>query len=211
MVSTPIVGAPMTAAAEEAPPTSVPGIPGPGVSVPAQTPTPTPAPAEPATAAPGDTGPQADPAYGDFNNPDVRDFPAPKGKDVVIVAYPERSKTNLITMGALGAGGVILGAVGLYFHLDARSASDEVAANGFTGQPWSADKQATYDRAESSSTKAGVFYGLGGALLLATAITYIITEPSPETMVIHPHTDPKPTAVIAPTKGGALVGGAWRF
>ena len=35
--------------------------------------------------------------------------------------------------------------------------------------------------------RAGVLYGVGGALLIATAITYIVTEPEAETTVIHPH------------------------
>jgi hypothetical protein len=56
-----------------------------------------------------------------------------------------------------------------------------------------------------------VFYGIGGGLLLATAITYIATEPGPETIVIEPHVSRKPTALVAPTRGGAIVGGAWRF
>jgi hypothetical protein len=209
MVSAPMLGAPRTAAADDPAPTAVPGIPGPGVNVPAPAPTPAPAPApaEPPPAAPADTAPPGDPAY----NPDVRNFPAPKGKDVVIVAYPERSKSNMILLGGLAATGAIMGAVGLYFHLDARSASDEVAAHNFTGQAWTADKQETYDRAHSSSTTAGVFYGIGAGLLLAAAITFIVTEPKPETMVIHPHSDPTPSALVAPIKGGAIVGGAWRF
>jgi hypothetical protein len=200
---------PITAAADDPPPTAVPGIPGPGVNVPAPAPTP---PAEPApTNAPGETAPKVDPAYGDYNNPDVRDFPAPKGKDVIIVAYPERTKTNMIVLGGLAAGGVVAGALGLYFHLDSRSAADEVSGHSFTGEIWTPDKQDALERAHSSSVAAGVFYGIGGGLLLATAIAYIVTEPEAETMVIHPHSDPKPTALIAPTRGGAVVGGAWRF
>jgi hypothetical protein len=203
------LGTPITAAAEEPAPTAVPGIPGPGVNVPQPAPTPTPAPAE--TSAPGDTAPKADPAYGDYNHPATGELPPARGKDVVIIAYPERSKTNMFMLGGLAAGGLLMGAVGLYFHLDARSASDEVAANSFTGEPWSPERQEVYDRAHSSSTAAGVFYGIGGALLLASAITFIVTEPKPETMVIQPHRDPKPTALVAPIKGGAIVGGAWRF
>jgi hypothetical protein len=210
MVSALVIGAPTIALADEPAPTPVPGIPGPGVNVPPPTPAPAPAP-QPAPAPPGDTAPKTDPAYGDYNNPDVRDFPAPKGKDVIVVAYPERSKRNIITLGGMAAGGLILGAVGLYYHLDSRSAADEVGAHSFSGEPWTADKQAAYERAHSSSVTAGVFYGIGGALLIATAITYIVTEPEAETMVIHPHTDPKPTALVAPIKGGAVVGGAWRF
>lgn len=209
-----ILAVPLTAAADEPtpPPTSVPGIPGPGVNVPG--PAPAPAPTD-ATSAPGETAPAsdapADPAYGERPNPDVRDFPAPRGKDVVIVSYPERSKQNMLVLGGMAATGVILGAVGLYFHLDSRSASNEVTAQSFTGEPWTPERQVTYDRAHSSSIVAGVMYGIGGGLLLATAIAFIVTEPEAETLVIQPHGSPKPTAVVAPIKGGALVGGTWRF
>ena len=89
--------------------------------------------------------------------------------------------------------------------------ADEVSGHSFTGEPWTANKQDAVDRAHSSSITAGVLYGIGGGLLLATAVAYIVTEPEPETMVIHPHSDPKPTALVAPVKGGAVVGGAWRF
>lgn len=214
-----LLAAPLTASADEPtpPPTSVPGIPGPGVNVPGPT-APAPSPSSspsPATSAPDaaqapspapgpapSPAPPTDPAYGD-----VRDFPAPKGKDIVIVGYPERSKSNIILLSSLAAGGVVMGAVGLYFNLDARSASDEVSANQATSLPWTADKQDAYDRAHRSSVTAGIFYGIGGGLLLASAIAYIVTEPKAETTIIHPHT----TALVAPTKGGAIVAGAWRF
>jgi hypothetical protein len=150
---------------------------------------------------------KVDPAYGEHPDADVRNFPAPRGKDFVIVSYPDRSSQNITTLAVLGGSGVVAGAIGLYFHMRYRSASDEVGADHFTGELWTPERQDLYDRAHSSSIAAGVFYGLGGGLLLATAITYIVTEPKPEKMVIHPHT----SAVVAPTRGGALVGGAWSF
>ncbi len=218
-----MIAVPISAAADEPPappptPTSTSTTSGPtfapgGVPLPPSTaPGNTPAPAAstvppPGTATPGDT-PGADPAYRGTPDPDVRTYRAPRSKDVVIVAYPERSKSNLIMLGALGGGGVVLGAVGLYFHLDSRSASSDVASHKPTGQPWTADKQDTYDRAHRSSVIAGVFYGVGGALVLATAVAYIITEPKAETMTIHPHTA---SALVAPTRGGAIVGGTWSF
>src|SRR5687768_13725597 len=201
------IAVPVTAVAEEAPPP-------PPEQLPAG-----PAPAEPApTTAPGETPPKVDPAYGDYPDrtlPEPADgrknFPAPRGKDIVIVAHPDRSKSNITVLAALGGGGVVFAAVGLYFHLDARTATSEVEASKFTGEPWTRERQATYERAESSSMLAGVFYGIGGALVLATAITYIATEPKAETITIHPYANPKPVALVAPTRGGAMVGGMWRF
>lgn len=189
----------------------------------APTPAPAPAPST-GTNAPGETPttaqpqpehpvdePKADPAYGGRPDADVRNFPSPRGKDVVIVAYPDRSTKNVAIMGALAGAGVVAGAFGLYFHLDSRSASDEVSAHKATNVPWTQDQQDTYDRANRSATAAGVLYGIGGGLILATAVMFIVTEPKPETMIIHPHVDPKPTALVAPTRGGAMIGGAWRF
>ena len=198
------IAVPVTAVAEEAPPQQLPAGP---------------APAEPPPAggAPGET-PKVDPAYGDYPDrtlPEPADgrknFPSPRGKDIVIVSHPDRSKSNITLLAALGGGGVVLAAVGLYFHFDARTATSEVEASTFTGEPWTRERQETYERAERSSTLAGVFYGVGGALVLATAITYIATEPKAEKIIIHPHTNPKPVALVAPTRGGAMVGGMWRF
>ena len=199
-----LVAVPITAAAQQAP-----------TPMPAPTPAPSPsdAPAsEPQAETPADAPkPNIDPAYGERPNRDVRDFPAPRGKDVVVVSYPERSKQNVYMLGGLAIGGALVGALGLYFHMDSRSATDDVAANKFLNVPWSAAHQDTYDRARSSSITAGVLYGVGGGLLLATAILYIATEPKPETITIQPRANPKPTALVAPTPGGAVVGGAWRF
>lgn len=206
------VAIPRFAAADE--PTGTPApppAPAPSTSAPDEAGTAGSAPARPAPEADPAYGerpdPEVDPAYGERADADVRSFPAPRGKDFVIVAYPDRSAKNITTLAALGGGGLVAGAIGLYFHLRYRSASDEVGADHFTGELWTRERQDLYDRAHDSSIAAGVFYGLGGGLLLATAITYIVTEPKPEKMVIHPHT----SALVAPTRGGAIVGGAWSF
>lgn len=191
-----------------------------GAPAPAPAPTPTAAPGQTPTAAPAGEPqpehptdePKPDPAYGERPEADTRNFPAPRGKDVVIIAYPDRTTKNLVTLGVIGGAGVVAGAIGLYFHLDSRDATDKVAAHSFTGQAWTPERQDAYDRAHSSATTAGVFYGIGGALVLATAVLYIATEPKPETMTIHPHTDYKPAALIAPLReGGAMAVGAWSF
>jgi hypothetical protein len=210
-----MVAAPVLALADEpATPTAPVGGSTPAPTAPAPASAPAPAPAEPPTAAPGETpvaDPKVDPAYGEKPEYDTRNFAAPRGKDVVVIAYPERTRKSILVMGGLAAGGALFGAVGLYFHLDSRSASNDVSAHENTGVPWSAAKADAYDRAHSSAVTAGVLYGIGGSLLLATAIVYIVTEPEAEKMVIHPHVDDKPSALVAPLPGGAMVGGAWRF
>jgi hypothetical protein len=194
-----LVAVPITAAAEEPAPASPPVQQPPATPPPAGGP-PGPAPQSPAEAPPGD------PAYGERPDPEVKNFPAPRGKDVVIVSYPERSKRNIYLLSGMAVGGAVVGMLGVYFHMDARSANDDVAASKFTGTAWTAERQETYDRAYGSGVTAGVLYGVGGGLLLATAIAYIVTEPKAENIIIHPH-----TATIAPTRGGAVVGTGWSF
>ncbi|HUS32828.1 MAG TPA: hypothetical protein VMZ53_30210 [Kofleriaceae bacterium] len=186
-------------------------------------PAPAPAPgpgAETAPSQPATPEPKADPAYGE--KPDPAYGPPPgstvpessgpsAGRDIYIKSYPDRSHKNVMGLSIAGGAAVVLGGVGLYFHLDSRSKSNDVSANKYTGEVWTAERQDTYDSANRSAVVAGVFYGIGGAVLIGTAIAYMITEPKMETTVLHPHTSPKPTAMVAPTRGGALVGGAWSF
>jgi hypothetical protein len=138
-------------------------------------------------------------------------FAAPAGKDITIKSYPDRSPTNIWSLSIAAGLGVVVSGVGAYYHLDSRDQSDKINAHRFTGESWTPERAAIYDEAHSSAVKAGVFYGIGGALVLGAAIAYIVTEPKMETTVIHPHVDSKPTALLAPTRGGALVGGAWSF
>jgi len=180
----------------------------------------------PGPAAPPQTGepttdtsePKGDPAYGEKPDPTydqshgVPDAGGPSvGKDIYIKSYPDRSKTNVMGLAIAGGAAVVLGGIGLYFHLDSRAESSTINAHKFTGQAWTPDREATYDDAHSSAVTAGVLYGIGGAVLLGTAIAYMVTEPKMETIVIHPHRSPKPTALLAPTRGGAFVGGTWSF
>lgn len=163
---------------------------------------------EPAPPPPEQPAPEPDPAYDERPQYDPADggggyFAAPKGKDIYIKQYPDRSRANIIGLWSTAGAGVVLGGVGLAFHLDYRSKADDLASKRFTGEPWTADRQAVYDDAHRSSVVAGVFYGLGGATLLAATIAFIVTEPKVETIVIHPHVDPKP--------GGAIIGGGFSF
>jgi hypothetical protein len=186
----------------------------------------------PQTDKPAPPEPKADPAYGEqpdassgrgpgADQPQCKDgpcadgganyFAAPAGRDITIKSYADRSRTNIVALSIVAGVGVVMGGVGAYYHLDSRDESDKINAHKFTGEAWTPERAEIYDNAHSSAVKAGVFYGIGSALLVGTAIAFIVTEPKMETIVIHPHTDPKPTALIAPTRGGALVGGTWSF
>lgn len=130
--------------------------------------------------------------------------PAPR-REIVVEVPGERSTENKLLCGGLAAAGVVAGALGLYWHLDSRDAADAVAADEFTGRPWSADEIALVERADRSKTRAQIGYGLGGALLVAAVVTFIVTDPPSERSVI------RTGAIVAPTPGGAIVGRSWSF
>lgn len=153
-----------------------------------------PAPAGPATIAPATAAPDA-----------------PTGpRDIVILTPGSRSRNTDILLASVAGAAVILGGVGVYWNLDANTAANNVSATTPTGLPWTAAEQHEYDRAHDSSIKAGVFYGIGGALLVGAIVGFIATAPTPHKDVIHPrmaHVEP----TLAPTPNGAVLGGAWRF
>lgn len=129
-------------------------------------------------------------------------------KPITIVAPGERTTNNKLVLGGIAGAGLVAGAVGFYFHLDSRSASDEVGTDVFTGTAWTPAHQDLVDRAASSRTAAIAMYSLGSACLIGAVVYWIVTDPPDETIVIRPRTA-QPT--IAPTPGGAVLGGTWSF
>lgn len=125
-------------------------------------------------------------------------------RDIVVEVPNERTTPNKIGLAGLAAGGLLVGAIGLYFHLDARDAVDAVEADRFTGEAWTAEKVELVDRADRSSTRAGIAYGIGGAILIGAIVGFIVTDPKSQTSVIR-------TSQITPTAGGAIVGTGWSF
>lgn len=124
-------------------------------------------------------------------------------RDIVVTTPGERTTKNIAILASIAGAGVLLGGAGLYYNLDSQSAADEVSAHRPMSVPWTDARQATYDRAHDSGVKAGIFYGVGGAMLLGAAIAFIVTEPKETTTVIHPHIEVGP--------GGATLGGTWSF
>jgi len=126
-------------------------------------------------------------------------------KQIVIDIPGERSRSNKLALAATTAAGVLVGGLGLYWHLDSRTASNEVSSDTFTGHAWSAADEAQVARADRSRTRAAVAYSIGGAFITAAIVALIVTEPKSEQSVIRPH------ASVEPTTGGAVVGGMWSF
>ena len=183
------------------------------VPAPAPAPAPAPPPTDLSTTAPARTA-EPPPTVNAPGAPDPdggADFrPVPMRKDIVITVDGDRSAPNIALLAGIAGAGVLLSGLGLYYNLDSRNAAAEVSPKHPTNTPWTQAQVDEVDRAHSSGIKAGVFYGLGGAVIIGAIVTYIVTQPKSETTVIHPHyAGVQP--LIAPTPTGAMVGGAWRF
>jgi hypothetical protein len=138
--------------------------------------------------------------------PPGADAPRPvsmRHKDIVVTTPGERTAKNIAILASIAGAGVLFGGLGVYYNLDSRSAANDVSAHRPMSVPWTDDRQATYDRAHDSGVKAGIFYGVGGALLVGAAVALIVTAPKDEITVIHPHLEVGP--------GGATLGGTWSF
>ena len=135
-------------------------------------------------------------------------FRSPTGPDIVVDIPGERTATSKIVIASGAAATAIAGALGLYWHLDSRSLSRAVSATVPGGRAWTVGDADKAERAASDRTRAAVAYSIGGALLVGTIISLILTEPRGETQVIHPHTA---TPTVIPAPGGAILGGMWSF
>jgi len=166
------------------------------------------APAEPPASPPAEA-PKVDPAYGEapddsvLNDDDSSRPGLRRGRTIVVRYTPDRTRANMVMLGAFGGAAALFGGLGVYFHLESRSEADEVSAKSYTGRPWTQERQDTYDRSTRDSTIAGVLYGIGGALALTTAVLYIVTEPELQETIMTPH--------VSATREGAMIGGGWRF
>jgi hypothetical protein len=128
------------------------------------------------------------------------------GRDIVIDVPGERSRNNKLLCGGLLATGVIAGALGVYWHLDSRDASNAVSADYFTGEAWTQAHVDLVERADRSKTRATVAYTVGGAFLIGAIAAWIFTEPKTETAVIHTGVTVGPTS-----EGGTVVSRMWSF
>jgi hypothetical protein len=128
-----------------------------------------------------------------------------------------RTTEQRIVIASLFGGAALFGGLGLLFHLDSRSKSDEVSAAGeHTGLIYDPSLEDTRKGALRSRTLAIVGYSLGGALVIAGAVALYLTEPGTRVVTVGEEKDePKPAnpvpVSIVPIEGGAMVGGSWSF
>jgi len=167
---------------------------------------PAPSSPEPAPVAPPEPATAPPPAQVQIP-PTEQPRPVPQGRREIRIEVPgERSNNNKILVGSLAAAGVIASALGVYWHLDSRDASNEVDADEFTGKAWTEERIGLVDRAERSKTRAIVAYSLGGAILIGAIATWIVTAPKSETAIIRTG-----GLFVAPTEDGGMVSRMWSF
>lgn len=109
---------------------------------------------------------------------------------------------------ALVGTGLVATAVGVYFHLDSRSAADEVSADHLTGRAWTHVLADAQDRAERSGTRAIASYVVGGALVTSAVVYLWATKADTTEVTIAPR---RAAPVVAPTSSGLMIGGTWTF
>jgi hypothetical protein len=129
-----------------------------------------------------------------------------RSRDLTIEVPGERSRNNKLIIGGIFGGGVLVSALGLYYHLDSRDAANEVSADRFNGKSWSEKQDDLVARADRSKTRATVAYAIGGGLLIGAIVAYIVTAPKSETAVIHTG-----GVVVVPTDEGGMVTRMWSF
>lgn len=136
------------------------------------------------------------------------------GEDDGRVVYridKDRSKNERLVIAGLAGGAVLFGGIGLLFHLDSRSASNEVSAVGdHTGRAYTAELEDTRSDALRSRNLAIVSYSIGGALVVSSVVALLLTEPGAELVTVGTEAQPAPLS-ITPLPGGAAVGGTWSF
>jgi hypothetical protein len=126
---------------------------------------------------------------------------------ITVTTPGERSSQNIQFLAGLTGAGLVLVGLGVFYNLDSRSSANAVSAGDPTGQPWTSGDQADFDHTHQLAVRAGVCYGIGGAVLIGALVTWILTAPSDQVTVIQPHVTP----TVTPAPGGALLGGQWRF
>ncbi len=110
-----------------------------------------------------------------------------EGSTIKVKRTKSRTTNQRLLIGGLLAGAALGIGVGVYYHLDSRDAANAVSANDdLTGETWTPELQATYDRAGTSGTIAIVGYAIGAAFLGGTIVAAWKTQPGEEQLAVTP-------------------------
>jgi hypothetical protein len=135
----------------------------------------------------------------------------PDPRAVSLTVVPPRTSSQRLLIGGVALAAAISIGVGVAFNLDSRDAANQVSDRTPRGVVWTQAQQDLYDRAGRSGHFAEAFYGLGGLLAIGTLVAYWRTQPASKTIELRPGQATPTTAIVAPTRGGAIVGAAWSF
>jgi hypothetical protein len=165
-----------------------------------------PPPSEPATEEPPPKKeePAPDPDSRKYDGPVIKGALRPR--EIVVDVPGVRSSRTKLILGSLLAAGAVGGGIGLAFHLQSRSASNEVSAQLFTGKVWTDEREQRVDDAAKARGRAIIGYTIGGAFITATIAMFIATDPKSERQVIRPH-----HAGVTPLPGGGMASAGWSF
>lgn len=123
----------------------------------------------------------------------------------------ERNTRQRVLIASLFGASILFGGVGVLFHIDSRNKSDEVStdAGRHSGRIYTEELEDTRQAAIRSRNLTIASYSVGAGFLVGTFIAYLLTDPGQETVRVG--TEAASRVMVAPTRGGALVGGAWSF
>ncbi len=122
-----------------------------------------------------------------------------------------RSTTERIVIGALLGGALVVGGLGVGFHLDSRAIADELAADGPTGLVYTQELEDRRRSGVRSGHLASASYTVGGLLLIGSLAALIITQPESEVLTVDGQPDKTPVTLVPMPGGGAIVGATWSF
>jgi hypothetical protein len=134
--------------------------------------------------------------------------PPPMNEDIVIQTPGTRPTLNLVTISVVAGLGVVAGGIGVYENLEARKAANDLSGDGNPSRTWTPALANEQHDLHHDNTGAAIGYSVGGALLVGTVVFVLLTQPPGTTTVIHPRLR---HASVAPTAGGAMLGGSWSF
>jgi hypothetical protein len=139
--------------------------------------------------------------------------PAARAESAALTFELDRERTfrQKMLIASFGAGALVVGGVGVLFHLDSRDKADAVSASGnHTGRIYDGDVDDTRRAALRSRALTIASYGLAGGLLVTTLVLYVVTDPGTETITLD-EAQARLPITIAPVTGGAVADLAWGF
>jgi hypothetical protein len=149
----------------------------------------------------------------------AQDYFTAKPEELHFRIERERTRTQRIVVVSLLGGAAVFAGIGALFSLDYRDKADSIEATGsHTGRIYTAEIDAKRDDALMARDLSIASFGLGGGLLVAAAVYYVITDPGTQAVRYGPNGEIVPVSSVSrdateivPVAGGVVVGRRWSF